>query len=129
MLLSVLLAIISSAALVSVGVFFSKKKKWNAVSLLILGEILLFLSVYSFKDSFSLLRDGEMRNAAYVVDFKMDGEDGKEIILLVSDAKTGLGRIATLSKYPPDGYREVLSRDRPPLLLNESLIRSPPPSK
>lgn len=88
----------------------------------------MFLAIYSIRAPFSILVDGEMRNAAYVVDYKLDDVDGKTIILFVSDAKTGVGRVATLSKYPPDGYREVLSRDRPPLLLNESLIRSPPPN-
>lgn len=129
MLLSVLFAIVSSAALVSVGVLFYKKEKWKAASLLILGELLMFFSVYSARAPFSLLRDGEMRNAAYIVDFKLDDVDGKTTILFVSDAKTGMGRVATLSKYPPDGYREVQSHDRLPLLLNESLIRSPPPNR
>ncbi|TAN73530.1 MAG: hypothetical protein EPN14_09795 [Gallionella sp.] len=129
MLLPVLFAIVSSIVLVSAGGVFYKKEKWKAGLLLILGEVLIFLSIYSVRAPFSLLRDGEMRNAAYVVDFKLDDADGKTIILFVSDAKTGGGRVAALSKYPPDGYREVQSRDRLPLLLNESLIRSPPPNK
>lgn len=127
MLLSVLFAIASSTVFISVGGFFYKKEKWKAASLLVLGGIFMLLAIYSVRAPFSLLRDGEMRNAAYVVDFKLDDADGKTTILFVSDAKTGGARVAALSKYPPDGYREVLSPDRPPLLLNESLIRSPPP--
>ena len=129
MLLSVLFAIVSSAALVSVGIFFYKKEKLKAGLFLILGEVLMLLTVYSVRAPFSLLKDGEVRNAAYVVEYRLGDTDGKTTILFMSDAKTGIGRIAALSHYPPDGYREVLSRDRPPLLLNESLIRSPPPNK
>lgn len=129
MLLSVLFAIVSSAVLISVGGFFHKKEKLKAALLLILGEILLFLTVFSARAPFTLLRDGEMRNAAYVVDYKLDDTDGKTTILFMSDAKTGVGRVAALSKYPPDGYREIQSPDRLPVLLNESLIRSPPPNK
>ena len=88
----------------------------------------MFLTIYSVRAPFSLLKDGEMRNAAYVVDFKLDDVDGKTTILFVSDAKTGGERVAALTKSPPEGYREVQSHDRLPLLLNESLIRSPPPN-
>lgn len=126
MLVSVLLVLVSCAALVSVGIFFNKKDKLKAGGLLVGGVIFMFLSVLSMRAPFTLLKDGEMRNAAYVLDYKLVETDGT-IVLLVSDAKTGSGRIVSLSKYPPDGYREVVSRDRPTLLLNESLIRSPPP--
>ena len=97
--------------------------------LFMLGGLFIFVTVYSARAPFSLLRDGEVRNAAYVVEYRLDDTDGKTTILFMSDAKTGTGRVAVLSHYPPDGYREVNSPDRLPLLLNESLIRSPPPNK
>lgn len=128
MLTSFLLVLVAIAALISAGWFIGKKDRKKSGALLAVGVISMFLAVYSMRAPFSLLKDGEMRNAAYVLDYRLDGADG-DIILLISDAKTGNGRVAVVSKYPPEGYREVQSRGMPVLLVNENLIRSPPPKQ